>query len=292
MDNTISGTTKLLCLLGNPARHSISPAMHSLAAQLLGLDIVYLAFEIAPDEIGVAVEGLKSLGALGFNLTMPFKESVIPYLDDLSPTAQLTRSVNTVKIGNERLYGDTTDGAGYFDSLKKEGFAPASREMVILGCGGAARSIIAHAAREEMDRIHIFQRAGKNFQSAVDFAETVQNATGCVLSVAELSDESALKQALCSASLLTNATPVGMGSSGESPVSKEVLSVCRTSGSCIISDIIYDPPQTPLLSCAKELGLPFVNGRYMLLYQGARAFQLWTGCEMPVEAVKHAAFWQ
>ncbi len=294
MNLDISGYTDLLCLLGHPAKHSLSPKMHNTAFEKLGLDYVYLAFDILPEEIAPAVAALKMFNAKGFNLTMPFKETVIPYLDELSEAASLCGSVNTVVNEGGRLIGHTTDGAGYMQSLKDAGFAGAGADpadgtdafggtMTVLGAGGAARSIVAEAALSGAEEIFIFQRKSATFEKAVEFAGRVSDRTSCRVSVLDIADEAELKRCLDASSLLCNATNVGMGEDDRSLVPKEYLLQ-----DLFVSDIIYHPEMTRLLKDAKAAGAPYANGKYMLLFQGAAAFKLWTGKDMPTDEIKKA----
>ncbi len=286
MDLTyINGQTRLLALLGHPAHHSISPKMHTQAAKLLGLDYVYLAFDIAPDEIGQAVMSLKLMEARGFNLTMPFKRTVIPYLDHLTKAAKLAGAVNTVINDNGILTGDTTDGYGYMESLRQTGFDPKDKVMTILGAGGAATAIIAQAALDGMKEIRIFKRKNQTFEDTLAFAEKVTGGTDCQVTVLDMADRQALATSIASSDLLTNATNVGMGDDDRSLVDKDMLR-----RDLVVSDIIYEPPLTPLLAMAKDLGCSYFNGADMLLYQGSASFKAWTGQDMPVKEIQRTCF--
>ena len=158
MNHPISGSTGFACLLGHPVSHSISPAMHSAAFDLLDLDYVYLAFDITEDRLKETVDGLKAMHCLGWNLTMPLKTAIIPYLDELSEASTLSHSVNTVVNDGGRLIGHTTDGVGYMDSLKDAGFSIDGGRMVLLGAGGAATSICTQAALDGVKEIFLFKR--------------------------------------------------------------------------------------------------------------------------------------
>ena len=286
MDLTyINGHTRLLALLGHPAHHSISPKMHTQAARLLGLDYVYLAFDIEPDQIGQAVSSLKLMEARGFNLTMPFKRTVIPYLDHLSRAATLCGAVNTVINDGGILTGDTTDGYGYMESLRQTGFNPRGKVMTILGAGGAATAIIAQAALDGMKEIRIFKRKNKTFEDTLAFAHKVTEGTDCLVTVIDMADEEALASSSAGSDLLTNATNVGMGDDDRSLVPKHMLRQ-----DLVVSDIIYEPPLTPLLAMAKETGCTYFNGADMLLYQGSASFKLWTGKDMPVAEIQRICF--
>lgn len=283
----VDGYTKLYCLLGHPARHSISPKMHTTAARLLGLDMVYLAFDIEPEEIGITVEALRLLRCGGFNLTMPFKRTVIPYLDRITKASQLAQSVNTVTNQDGVLIGDTTDGTGYLDSLTDSGFDYHQKKMTLLGAGGAATSIAVSAALGGMRRIDIFKRKNRTYEETVAFADKVSTDTGCDVLVFPMDDHEAMRDSIASADILTNATNVGMEDDRTSLVPKEFLRQ-----GLFVSDIIYHPAETTLLSYARECGLRYKNGEDMLLFQGAASFKEWTGKQMPVNDVKRLVFKQ
>ncbi|MCR4674065.1 MAG: shikimate dehydrogenase [Lachnospiraceae bacterium] len=284
MNLNISGYTNLLCLLGHPAKHSKSPAMHNEASSILGLDYCYLAFDIEPNEIESAVKALRMFGARGFNLTMPFKETVIPHLDELSKASYLCQSVNTVVNEDGKLYGHTTDGIGYMDSLRDVGFDICGGKMTLLGAGGAAKSILTQAALDGVKEISVFKRKNKTFQDTVDFAKRIEAETKAKIFVFDMADEAEMKEAILHSDLLVNATNVGM-EDNQSLVKKELLHK-----DLFVSDIIYHPPMTQLLLDAKEAGARYLNGEYMLLFQGAAAFELWTGKKMPVEEIKKRCF--
>ena len=281
----IDGHTTLYCLLGHPARHSISPRMHTTAAKLLGVNMVYLAFDIEPNEIGITVEALRLLQAGGFNLTMPFKRTVIPYLDRITKASELSGAVNTVINKDGVLIGDTTDGIGYLDSLLDSGFDYHGKKMTLLGAGGAATSIAVSAALSGVKRIDIFKRKNKTYEETEAFAERINSSTDCDVLVFPMDDSDAMQDSIASSDLLTNATNVGMEDDKTSLVPKEFLR-----SDLFVSDIIYHPAETTLLSYAKEYGCRYKNGEDMLLFQGAASFKEWTGLQMPVEAIKKLVF--
>ena len=281
----IDGHTTLYCLLGHPARHSISPRMHTTAAKLLGVNMVYLAFDIEPNEIGITVEALRLLQAGGFNLTMPFKRTVIPYLDRITKASELSGAVNTVINKNGVLIGATTDGIEYLDSLLDFVFDYHGKKMTLLGAGGAATSIAVSAALSGVKRIDIFKRKNKTYEETEAFAERINSSTDCDVLVFPMDDSDAMQDSIASSDLLTNATNVGMEDDKTSLVPKEFLRP-----DLFVSDIIYHPAETTLLSYARECGCRYKNGEDMLLFQGAASFKEWTGLQMPVEAIKKLVF--
>ena len=282
----ISGKTKLTALLGHPVEHSISPAMHNMAFSLLGLDYVYLAFDVLKEELKEAVQGLKSCNIAGFNLTMPHKEAVLEYVDELTLGAKLCGAANTVINRDGRLTGHTTDGIGYMRSLEDADIDIIGKKMTILGAGGAAKAIISQAAMDGVKEIDIFVRE-RSVGKAEEFAKRVNENTECKVGVFDIADKKCLLDSLEESSILTNATNVGMEPDVDGALFTEFSEVKKD---LVVSDIIYHPGQTKMLKCAAESGLKTVNGLYMLLYQGAAAFECWTGKKMPVQPVKERYF--
>lgn len=285
MEATISGSTTLLCLLGHPVAHSISPLMHNTACRLLGLDYAYLAFDVSEETFPEAIRGLRAMNCRGFNLTMPFKTTILSYLDDLSPTARLCGSVNTVVNESGRLIGHSTDGSGYMASIRQTGCQLIGENMTLLGSGGAAASICVQAAMDGVKNIFVFQRKGPSFDRAATFCEQVNRETSVHITLFDLADTDALRRCLEQSVLLVNATSVGMGDDPRSLVPKDMLSSDLT-----VSDIIYHPLMTTLLRDAADQGCRYQNGESMLLYQGAEAFRLWTGKDMPIDEIRRTCF--
>ena len=278
----ITGHTRMGCLLGSPVRHSLSPVMYNDSFRTLGLDCVYLCFEIGPTSLGETVRVLRDMEVYGFNLTMPNKTAVIPFLDALSEEAKLTGAVNTVKNTDGKLTGYNTDGMGYIQSLRKEGITVEGMEMTLLGAGGAAGAIAVQAALEGAGRIHLVSRKGKSWAHARELTDTINEKTACRADLTELSDEKLVMGHLESSRVLTNATNAGMGAqTGVMPLPEGIV----LPEGLIVSDIIYEPRETRLLKEAKKRGLKTMNGLKMLLYQGEAAFRIWTGRQMPVEMI-------
>lgn len=284
----ISGTTKLTGLLGSPVSHSISPAMHNESFRILNLDYAYLAFDVGPDKLKTAVEGLKAIGIRGFNLTMPDKVPIMELVDELTPAARLAGACNTVINNDGHLIGHTTDGIGYMRSCEDAGHDIIGKKMTILGAGGAATAIIAQAALDGVSSIDIFRRSGTSAYAKTEaFAKEVTMTTNCPVHVYDIADTSQLKHSITESYILTNATNVGMAPDVDtSPISDIKL----LHPQLVVSDIIYNPRETKLMSMAASIGCPTFNGMYMLLYQGAAAFSCWTGHEMPVDIIKEKFF--
>ncbi len=279
------GSTRLICLLGNPVSHSISPAMHNAAFDELGLNFSYMAFNVQTDNFKTVVEGLKAVDCAGFNLTMPFKTEIIPYLNELDDAAALSHSVNTVVIKDGKLKGYTTDGIGFLESMTDCGIEYKGSTMTILGAGGAATSIITQAALDGVSKINIFKRKNSSFDKIVDFADRISKSTECDCFVYDMADMDLLEFSLEESDILINGTNVGMGDDDTSLVPKEFLHQ-----NLIVCDVIYHPEKTRLLKDAASKGCKTMNGKYMLLYQGAAAFKLWTGKDMPVNLIKEKYF--
>lgn len=287
MNDRITGHTRLTGLLGSPVSHSISPLMHNAAFEELGLDYAYLAFDVDADHLETAVEGLKTLNVRGFNLTMPNKNRMCEFCDQLSPAAQIIGAVNTVVNENGVLTGYSTDGSGYMMAVKDAGYDIIGKKMTIFGAGGAGTSIFVQAALDGVEEISIFNRRSPFFSRAEQCIEKLKQYTSCKIQIFDYEDEHVLKREISESAILTNATSVGMAPNVEGCMIQD-SSVFRPE--LIVSDVIYNPKETKLLKMAKEAGCNTFNGMYMLLYQGAEAFRLWTGQDMPVEMIKERYF--
>ena len=280
----ITGHTRLTALLGSPVAHSISPLMHNEAFQLLDLDYTYLCFEVNEETLTAAVDGLKACGIRGFNLTMPNKNKIVELLDELSPAARLIGAVNTVVNDDGHLTGYNTDGVGYMQAVKDAGYDITGKTITIMGAGGAATAICAQAALDGVEKIHIFARETSRFWDRTQkLAENINSTLPCKAVLHENKDTAALAQAISESALLLNATSVGMAPNTEGTIIEDTS---LYHPDLIVSDVIYNPRETRFLKEAREAGCRTFNGMYMLLYQGAEAFRLWTGKEMPVKEIK------
>lgn len=282
----ITGTTKLTGLLGNPVEHSISPFMHNEAFQQLDLDFRYLAFNVEAGHLKEAVYGLKSLGAIGWNVTMPYKQEICQYMDELSMAAKLGQTVNTVVHRDGKLIGETTDGLGFIRSIEEVGVSIEGKKMTVLGAGGAALSVIVQAALDGADSINVFNRKGTSFEKLKGMIPEIEKTTGCEMRLVEY-DEEGLARTIRNSDILVNATPVGMHPDVKNSPIHDINVFHKE---LFVYDMIYNPEETILIQQAKSAGCKTMNGLYMLLYQGAEAFKLWTGREMPVDIVKEKYF--
>ena len=284
----ITGKTRLTGLIGSPVAHSISPQMHNEAFRLLGLDYVYLAFDLGRSSLRQAVEGLREIGCRGFNVTMPYKVPILEFMDELTPAARIAGACNTVIIKDGRMTGHTTDGVGFMQSVTDAGHNIFRKKMTILGAGGAATAIITQAALDGVRRIDIFRRSRPEAFSATEsFARKVQQETGCRVRVFDIADTRELRDSLEESAILVNATNVGMIPHEDGcPISDPSL----LRPGLIVGDIIYNPRKTRLYRMAESAGCPVFNGMYMLLFQGAASFHCWTGQRMPIEPIRRKYF--
>ena len=278
----ISGRTKVCALIGNPVEHSLSPIIQNAAFRKLDLDYVYVVFNVKSGDLREAVYGVKALGICGLNVTMPHKTTIIPYLDELDETARKTGSVNTVLNNNGRLVGYTTDGVGALNALKHAGVDPSGKRIVILGAGGASRSI-SFTLAEHASELVILNRT---FSKAKALKDAIRKALGdrAKVRASPLTDEK-LSVELADADILINATSVGMKpNENETPVKQIYLR-----GDLVVFDLIYEPLETRLLREAKSIGAKVVDGLSMLVHQGAASFEIWTGVKAPVDVMMGAA---
>ena len=287
MSYSITGHNRLTGLLGSPVAHSISPLMHNKSFQALGLDYVYLCFDIKENQLKSAVEALKLLNVRVFNCTMPDKTKMCELADRLSPAARIIGAVNTVVNEDGILTGHNTDGIGYIQSLFETGFSVAKKHITLLGAGGAATAICVQAALDGAASIHVFNRHGRSWNHAQNLVDSINRNTPCHAELFDLMDESSLKSSIHDSDLLTNATPIGMAPNEKlSPIPSSKF----LHESLLVSDIIYNPRETLFMRQAKERGCKTFNGLYMLLYQGAEAFRIWTGQQMPIQLIKETYF--
>ena len=280
----ISGTTTLLGLIGTPVAHSKSPAMYNHCFAKFGLDWAYLAFDIPLEKTGEAVQAIRTLHMRGANVTMPCKNAVIPYLDKLTPAAQAIQAVNTIVNENGVLVGHNTDGCGYTQNLRRNGVEVAGKRIVLLGGGGAASAIAIQAALEGAAEIAVFNRRDE-FWSRIDqgLQAIAKAALGCAISLHDLDDKQELKAAIDDCHILSNATRVGMEPNTEQSL---ITDLDWLRSDLVVTDVVYAPPHTKLLRDAQSAGCKTCDGLGMLLCQGAEAFRLYSGLEMPVEEIR------
>ena len=287
MSREITGHTQLICLLGTPVSHSISPSMHNASFEALNLDYAYLAFDVNTDTLKDTVNTLKNINAKGWNLTMPCKNVMATLCDNLSPAAKISGSVNTVVNENGILIGHTTDGIGFMRAAKEAGHDLTGKKITLLGAGGAATSILVQAALDGASEIAVFSLPDKFYDRAVQIIETLNKETNCNIHIHDLAKKDLLKEEIKNSYILINGTSVGMAPNTDACI---IPDTSYLYSELVVADVIYNPRETKLLTMAKEVGCDTFNGMYMLLYQGAEAFRLWTGEEMPVELIKERYF--
>ena len=264
----------MLGIIGSPVTHSLSPLMHNTAIEALGLDYVYVPFAVPSDGLIQAVQGLRTLGVTGFNVTIPFKTAIMPYLDKLSPEAELIGAVNTVNREGNSFVGDNTDGRGLLRSLAEDlDFAPQGANILILGAGGAARGAIGALCETGAESITIANRTRTNAEELL--ARFKKLFPRVKLDLCDLVDLTST-DFLHGIDLVVDTTSVGMNNT-----SFAGLDVSLMKPSTRIYDMVYAPLETPLLAEAKARGLKHANGLGMLAAQGEVAFALWTGCKPP-----------
>ena len=285
----ITGHTILTGLLGSPVSHSISPMMHNESFKELNLDYVYLAFDVDVEHMEAAVNGLRALNVRGFNVTMPGKNIMPSLCDKLTPAAEISGAVNTVVNDNGILIGHTTDGTGYMRAVQDAGHDIIGKKMTLLGAGGAATAIFVQAALDGVSEISIFNNRSKNFERAKNMIDKLTERTSCKIRLYDYQDQSVLKREISDSAILINGTSVGMAPDTEHSIITDSTMFHKD---LIVSDIIYNPRETLLMKLAKEAGCQTFNGLYMLLYQGAEAFKLWTGQDMPIDKIKAKYFSQ
>ena len=273
MTQSISGTTQIYGLIGDPVEHSFSPPMMNAVFSYMNLDACYLAFQVDEKKVSEAIAGIRALNFAGVNVTVPHKSAVIPYLDEVSPLAKKIGAVNTISNVKGRLKGTNTDFSGFIRSLKTLNFSPKKKTIALLGSGGSARALVAGLADAGALRVMLHNRTAERAEKLVTEFSRYFPLTQLEAVSLQTIHETPLD-------LLVNTTTVGMFSS-DLPLN---LKQCRKIN--LLADIIYRPSQTPLLKQAKELGINAVNGIDMLLYQGCDAFTFWTGKQAPEEVMR------
>ena len=273
----IDGYTRLAAVVANPIKHSISPFIHNQAFEATHTNGVYVAWEVEATDLAETVANIRRYQMFGINLSMPYKEQVIPYLDQLSEESRLIGAVNTVVNREGTLIGYNTDGKGFFKSLPS--FKISGKRMVLLGAGGAAKAILAQAILDGVSQVSVFVRSS-SMEKTRPYLEKLENATGFRVDLFALEDVSELQARITDSDLLVNATSVGMDG-----VSLPIPTGIVLSERLLVADVIYQPFETPFLKWARNQGNQAINGLGMLLYQAAEAFQLWTGKEMPTDQI-------
>jgi shikimate dehydrogenase len=279
---SVSGRTQICALIGDPVEHTMSPAMHNAAFKKLGLNYIYIPFRVRAAELKEAVAGLRALNVRGFNVTIPHKVAVIPLLDELDVTAGKIGAVNTVVNDGGRLKGSNTDGEGFLRALRDKGVRPEGKNIVVLGAGGASRAI-SYVLAANGARLTILNRR-QELDWAENIARLIKKELDKEVCVGELTPRN-LTPSLENADVLVNATSVGMSpDSNKTPVPAGLLH-----RRLVVFDIVYNPIETRLLKEAKAAGARVIGGVDMLAWQGALAFEKWTGQTAPPALMRRQA---
>ena len=258
-NDKITGTTRLACLLGHPARHSLSPAIHNAVFSNANVDAVYLAFEVVENDLPYVVRGLRAMSFLGASVTMPHKEAVISLCDSITERAQILGSVNTLIPGADGLLlGDCTDGMGCIGALQAHGIRIEEQRVVVVGAGATARACINALAKAGAGNIGVLNRTESRATSAAAVAGDI----GCIVGESDLA----------SADIIVHATPQGMNKEGEVPFDLRVIHENH-----VVLDAVYQPLETSLLARARAAGATAIDGLDMLIHQGIEQQFLWTG---------------
>lgn len=278
----ITGKTKLLGIIGDPVEHSLSPVMQNAAIAELGMDYVYVPFPIKKENLKEAIAAFEAIGVVGFNITIPHKQTIIPLLSEISETAKMVGAVNTVWRTQKGWNGTNTDIAGFLAPLKAREIDWQQVTPVILGNGGAARAVVVGCAELGCPQICVVGRdRAKLEQFSQSWANTQLQAS---LSVREWSD---LSELVSKTRLLINTTPVGMYPKIDaSPINSEVMK--KLPANAIAYDLIYTPNPTQFLAQAKEQGAIAIDGLEMLVQQGASALETWLQQPVPVDVMRRS----
>lgn len=272
----LDAATQLLGIIGDPVAHSLSPKLHNFLLRRAGLNYCYLAFRVRRERLKGALEGMRALEVRGLNVTAPYKEQVVPYLDGLAAEAQALGAVNTILNARGRLIGYNTDPSGFGESLKAQGLNPAGWNVVILGAGGGAAAVAYALIESKVARIILYNRTPAR---AAALARRLAKPDASTITARGLTDGK-IEDDLAHAKLLVNATPVGAFPSDETVIEPGFLHDGLT-----VYDLVYNPPKTRLLRKGEARGAKTINGLEMLIYQGLRSLEIWTGLEFDQDIV-------
>ncbi len=257
--------------------------MQNEALSYLGLNYVYLAFDVDREKLPGAIDAMRSLKIRGGNISMPNKIAVMQYLDKLTPEAKLGGAVNTIINNDGVLTGHCTDGIGYIRALSDAGYTVKNKKMTIIGAGGAAKAIQIQSALSGAAEISIFNIHDSFWERACDTAKLLNSELGCRAKLYDLEDRELLEREIKDSDIVANATNLGMTPQAE---------MCPVPDGTyfrpgqLVTDVVYSPPKTKFLWLAEKAGCEIMNGFPMMLFQGAEAFRLWTGEEMPIAHMK------
>lgn len=274
----ISGKTNLLGVIGHPIAHSLSPQMHNAAFAADEVDYAYVAMDVSPERLESAINGLAALGFIGFNVTMPHKENIMPLLDGLDEAARVSGAVNTVTIGDGALRGMNTDGSGFVEACAEAEVEFSGKKVLLLGAGGAASAIAVAVLGERAREIVIANRTVGKAERLVE--KVAFSSTGAEIRAIPL--EAAVEEAV-EADVIVNTTYLGMKSGDKLPIPAE----CLEPGKVVCDAVYRRGADTDLVRRAQQVGAKTVSGARMLLYQGVQAQRMWTGREPNVEVMSN-----
>jgi shikimate dehydrogenase len=271
----INAATRLCAVYGSPIRHSASPAMHNAAFAALGLDWRYLAFEVDPKNLRAAIEGAKAMNFAGINLTVPHKLLAVEMVDALDASAKEWGAVNTIRFGSEGAVGYNTDADAIVTALREDlKLEPRGAKVLLLGAGGAGRTAALKLASENVAELFLVNRTTCKAETIA--AEIKKQLPDVKVSVGYPKG---------GVDLILNATSLGLKPDDTSPLDEKQFSLKQTRA---VYDMIYRPAETKLLAAAKAAGRRTANGLGMLLHQGAKAFEIWTGQPAPLAVMRRA----
>ena len=281
-DFVITGKTRVCGVIGDPIEHTMSPVLHNNAYRELGLDYIYTAFRVKPEELEQAVQGMRGLGITGLNVTIPHKVNIIPFLDELGPLAERIGAVNTITNTNGYLKGYNTDATGFLRALKDKNVDPKGKEVLVLGAGGASRAI-SFILAESGASLTILNRR-EELDWAEGLAKQISEVFHRKIKAMEMT-EANLETIIKRSDILVNTTSVGMLPKADvTPVPARLLTSEK-----IVFDIVYNPVKTRLRTEAEAAGCQTIGGLDMLVWQGALAFEMWTGKMPPADIMKKEA---
>lgn len=281
-EDHLNNKTTQVGLIGWPIAHSLSPVMQNAAFAALGLDWQYRLFPTQPAALAALLESLTAKKIVGGNVTMPHKQAIMPYLEEMSADARLIGAVNTFRVQDGKIFGYNTDNVGFLNALKEAGHEPRGLRVLMLGAGGAARAAVFSLAQAGVDRIIVINRTiARGEQLCNDMASAFP---ACHFTFLPLLVDSFV-QTSTNVDLIVNATSVGMEPNEHSSIWPDEVAMPVDT---IFYDVIYKPTQTLFLQKAQAAGLETINGLGMLIHQGAVAFELWTGQKAPLETMRQA----
>jgi shikimate dehydrogenase len=283
MKNSFHLNTKIIGLLGHPIKHTYSPFIQNIAADLKNLDYIYLPFDVPSSNLKNALKGMIALGIKGFNVTIPHKENILQYMNNVSEEASIIGSVNTIVNDMGKLNGYNTDVNGILETLSPYKEEIYGNDVSIVGAGGAARAMIYTLVRHfKPKNIFLINRTEQRAETLRKYFYEKMRYEG--FKTFELFPPE-LVDIFRDSKLIVNATSIGMYPDVDDAITTLEDSFCEGQ---IVFDVVYNPPQTKLLKIAASKGATTIDGLKMLIYQGAKSFELWTGEEMPIEQINKA----